>query len=213
MNKTINISSLESIATKAMGCSDCFEQHAVKHAYIEKAQPRFVGKDYWNSKSRVAFVMLNPGAGSACERDQNWNLTLQGFMAGAIDLHEVFDCQKRHMPHWGRGKLVRFIQAHGLDLEEIAIVNIAWCSTLGNQYPKAMLSHCFEKHTLAWIKELDPNKVILSGTNTHGFSDVIQRSIPKVEIYPGYHYAHRPNTAARANERVADIRSQLKIST
>ena len=148
-------------------------------------------------------VLLNPGSGESRNRsgDHRALELLQEFRDGKGSLEAVLDHQARDMPNWGRGRFGSFyLDGLGLDLENIAFANIAWCATMGNKYPRKMLRVCFSRHTRQLIEGLDPDVVLLSGVATHRFADDILVVAPRSKVVPILHYAHRLGKASEGRE-------------
>lgn len=115
------------------------------------------------------------------------------------------------MEKWGRGRrrfLPFFIDRLGLNLDEIAFANLAWCATKENRYPPKMLRHCFEKHTVRLLQILNPTVVLASGSRVHSFKLRIREELPGVEVITTLHYAHRKNQAAE-DEELGRVKAQL----
>ena len=200
---------LENIAFKAVHCRECFSDGKLRSSYVDIAQPRYIGPGYWKSSQKVAFVMLNPGAGKDDWRNVDWKNHIYGFRDGIESIHDIFSAQRRHMPYWGGGKLISFIKLHGLDVDDLALVNIAWCATKENKYPVWMLKQCFKLHTYDWLAEIRPQVVILSGTGTHQFASELNGLTKQIKIFKSFHYAHRPLDAERAESRAREIAEQI----
>lgn len=149
------------IATAAMTCNLCFDAGPLKRFFVDLPQPRYVGPGYTSASPRIAWVMINPGAGQADVRNQSLRDCPIAFREGRLTLNDVYAEQRRHMPYWN--SLMPFIEAHGLDPDSIAIVNVAWCASEGKKYPEIMLDRCWRRHTAAWLTALGPGVVILSG--------------------------------------------------
>ncbi len=188
---------IESICREATRCRFCFERGWVQPAYIDAAQPRYVGPGYWTTERRIALVMLNPGQGSANDADQKARQLIYDFRDGA-PLAPVLTQQREVMPQWGRGKYVPYIRALGLDLDSIATLNVAMCATASNQYPGPMLNSCWERHTALLINALEPHVVVLCGSSAHPFAP---RLNIKTECAP--HYATRVAREAREQAMAA----------
>lgn len=113
--------------------------------------------------------------------------------------------------------LWRYRELFGLDHDEIAQLNIAWCATENNIYPSSMQDRCFERHTAALLRALDPHVVILSGGVSrtgseshpyeHPFAGRIQALLPRAKVVPTIHYANRGSRFAKEEEarRVAKL--------
>ena len=203
-------STLVQLSEVAVKCEKCFEDGRVARSFVNRAQPRYIGKEYWASDRRVAFLMLNPGAGRADWRNEDWKRTLAEFRNGSKTLQQVFDAQRRHMPFWNSGKLIRFVSAHGLDVDSLALVNVAWCSTKKNKYPAWMLRNCMERFTGNWLRAIAPDIVVLSGTSVWPFAAQVKAMLPDALLLETYHYAHRPLDAAKAQDRAEEINKELR---
>ncbi len=203
---------LEKLAKGVVFCSACFEDGKLHKSYVDLPQPRYIGPGYWSVSNRIAFVMLNPGAGKADCRNAELKQHIERFKNSEESLQEVFSGQRQHMPYWSGGKLISFIEKHGLKVDDLALVNIAWCATQKNKYPKWMLRKCFKLHTSVWLKNLKPNTVILSGTASHDFKDPIQSLLPQAQIFTSYHYAYRPPNAIKAEARAKEISEMLNVT-
>lgn len=200
---------LASIAAEAMTCNACFEAGTLTRSYVDLPQPRYVGPGYAGSRPRIAWVMINPGAGQANQRDQSWRNALIAFRQGVTELGDVFAEQRQHMPHWN--DLIPFIERHGLDVDNLAVVNVAWCASAGNKYPRAMLRQCWTRHTAAWLRSLAPEVAILSGSAAHAFESELADELPACRIIKAFHYAHRPLDADRAQARATEVRQELGL--
>ena len=151
--------SLESLCHDAVACRVCFNRHGLRSAYVNIAQPRWVGPQYWSANPRIVILMLNPGAGKSHEENKFFKKILWQFKERQAKLCDVFDYQKADMPNWGRGKFWAFyIEGLGLPIDEIAFANLAWCATEGDKYPRRMLQECFERHTFGLLKFLKPRR-------------------------------------------------------
>lgn len=205
---------LTAIAMGAAQCRDCFAGGHLPEATIKIAEPRWVGRTYWQSEPRILFMMINPGAGGG-EADRRYDSLLRDFRAGRTDLRSVFLQQERDLPSWGwpTGKFKQFyLDAPRLALNDIAFANLAWCATGDNSSPESMLVHCFDTHTSALLRLLAPNLVFLSGRKVAPFAPVIQRCLPAARIEPILHYAHRLGAEAtdREGERIREIVAQVR---
>ena len=55
---------------------------------------------------------------------------LVAYRDGRATLAEVFKEQRRHMPAWN--DLMPFLAKHGLSVDRLAMINVAWCATAGD---------------------------------------------------------------------------------
>jgi hypothetical protein len=212
MNSEVPNAEIEALARRAVACSACFEERLANRAEVDLAQPRWIGRSYWVAEPRVAIVMLNPGSGEARSDSANARLRslLHGFANGTTHLDEIFDHQGRDIPNRGNGGSFKrfFLEGAGLQLDQIALANIAWCATKGNVYPGPMLKRCFERHTRPLLTMLRPDVIVLSGGQAHAFARRIGAVLPNARLIYSLHYAHREGRIA---ERLAaeQLRSAL----
>ena len=195
------------LCLKAMNCRWCFNNCNVEASTIKIAQPRNVGKNYWLTKKKVVIVMLNPGSGDSRTDDgdlKTLKLLLKAKRNNG-DLEAYFQDQIiNQMPAWGKCRFLPFYTGKlGLEFDEIAFANVAWCGTRGNKYPQTMLNKCFKEHTLPLLKvHLRPNVVILSGSKAHKFEKEIIAAIPTLngKILKIPHFANRSSTEWKMSE-------------
>jgi hypothetical protein len=182
---------------RALRCRVCFaKETGLKAPIIDVAQPRWVGARYWDARPRIAFVMLNPGAGDASKDIGNRDAQkfLLGFRDGDATFADVLAFQWQHMKTWGRpaGRFLRFyISDLNLKLDDVAFLNIALCATLGNRYPCWMLDRCFDDHSSKILQRLNPDLVVLCGVNVRRFASVISASCKSAKVVTMFHHAHR----------------------
>ena len=91
MSNNIIPHKLDAISSSAIKCRECFADRRLVSAFIDVAQPRYIGGGYWHSDPRVAFVMLNPGAGKGDWRNEDWRDHLYAYRAKKESLQEIFD--------------------------------------------------------------------------------------------------------------------------
>jgi hypothetical protein len=133
------------VVSGAMQCRFCFALK-LRPAFVDLPQPRWIGPDYWITRPRVAVVMLNPGSGTfrSDGADAALRSLLHAFAGGEDRLSEILEHQRRDIPSWGRGRFARFfLEGARLRLEQLALLNLAWCATQSNEYPPEMLHACF----------------------------------------------------------------------
>jgi hypothetical protein len=183
----------------------------VVEPFITVAQPRWVGPNYWQSKHRVVILMLNPGQSRADERAEAFLVRIRSFRDGATTLRSILDHQREGMKLWGNspGRFTDFyIDGLGLDLEEVAFANVAWCGTAKNRYPQTMLKRCFERYTAPLLDLLRPNVILASGGFTNRFAKQAATLTPGLHVIKVLHYAHREGRVAEQRELLR-IRSEL----
>jgi hypothetical protein len=207
-------SRFESLCRRAVRCRLCFQNRrlGLTAPTIDIAQPRWVGSKYWNAKRRVLILMLNPGSGDSRldDADSNARRLIRAFARGRGTLRRVLDHFEKDAANWGKGRFLDFYGADlGLDVEELAFANVAWCATRKNRYPATMLDTCFRRHTSKLLQILNPNVVLMSGTAVHKFRDQIRTVVPRAKLVSTFHFAHRKGKEAWRKEAVR-VRQQIR---
>jgi hypothetical protein len=102
---------IESLAKRAVACSACFHRRLAERAFVDVAQPRWIGSD-WTADPRVTIVMLNPGSGAFRSDgvDDRLRNLLNGFASGTTSLQAILAHQRRDIPHGGRGRFNRLLK-------------------------------------------------------------------------------------------------------
>src|SRR5690606_34092197 len=96
--------------------------------------PRWIGSKYFESSPRIMVLMTNPGAGEGTAR-QEANLKhlqlLRSFRDGSAGLQAVLDFQRQDMSFWGGRRAYDhfYTSQFGLEMDRVALLNIAWCPT------------------------------------------------------------------------------------
>ena len=118
---------------------------------------------------------------------------LQRFRSGETGLDDVFGFQRRDFPAWGNppGRFLNFFRTFGLDIDRIALANVAWCATNDNHYPRWMLNTCMRRFTGRLIDRLKPDVVMLSGSSVHAYDGEVKHLAPNAHTFRTLHYAHR----------------------
>lgn len=202
------------VSRTAVKCRSCFSELGLAPAAIDIAQPRWVGRRYWQASRRTAILLLNPGSGRFREDPAVTESlrALTAFRDGALTIDALFDVQRSDMTAWGRGRfLAYFEQGLGLDFNELAFANVAWCATRENSYPPAMLDRCFRTHTLPALEQLAPHVLLACGSAVHRFAATLAESLAGCTVVACLHYAHREGKAAEEAElrRLATILGRL----
>lgn len=202
---------LEPLCRRAVACRACFADLPIEPPEIDLAHPRIVFPGYWASSPRILVLALNPGSGEGRADDANTyaRTLVHRYHRGEATLEDVFAQQAEDLPHWGGGRYLPFYTTRlGLDRDRLAFANVAWCGTLGNKYPSAMLRRCFTDHTESLIRLLAPDVVLLSGCGVHAFEKQIGAILPAARTIPCLHFAHRKGRGAE-EEEAAQIRPLL----
>ncbi len=193
-----NYQTFNEICKSSVNCNHCFKNNYVKRPFIDIAQPRYVGKNYWTALNRLLFLSINPGAGRDSPSNQKMLSEIKEYKLGQADLSPLFEQQERHIPNWGRGKFLKYFHEIGCELQNIALLNIAWCATSGDKYPREMLSHCFSIHTQPALKALQPTHIIACGGKAQEYAKKA-----------GLDYIAAPHYAARKSIDYAAIRKSI----
>jgi len=165
-----NYNAFERICSEAVGCDRCFPKMGVAHASVDLAQPRYVGPNYWTASERRLFLMINPGAGSGSSSDQAMRREIISYRSQELNLQQLFAAQRGRIPEWGRGKFLAFVHKMGGSLDDVALLNVAWCATQGDKYPSSMLQTCFTAHTRRALEALQPTVIIACGGPAQKFA-------------------------------------------
>ncbi|MCF8112014.1 MAG: hypothetical protein K9J85_11060 [Desulfobacteraceae bacterium] len=206
---------IEEIFRRAMKCRKCFSDGIAERAYVDVAQPRWIGPGYFDAAVRVLVVSLNPGAGNTPEKQFShipFRKILYEYRDGRKTLPELFEFQRQYIPQWGSppGRFVGFyMDGMGLDLDKVALTNVAWCADAKNKWPAKMLRQCFQLQTGSLIAALDPDITILSGSGTHRFRPELERLVPACKIITTLHYAHRKGRDLEDKE-LRRVRKEIK---
>lgn len=194
MTEQIQWKKVDEIFNESMKCRKCFEQKLAESAFIDVAQPRWIGTDYFKSHPRILIITRNPGPGGKGKQEENteFKKILYDYRDGKKTLMALFTFQKEYIPKWGKsGKFVKFyMNGIGLDLNEIALANIAWCADSRSKPPSEMLSQCFAINTSKLIQAIKPNIIILSGSETREYYSNIEEITPDTNIIETYSYAY-----------------------
>ena len=203
----------ENLAREATKCRRCFTCREVSAPDIDVAQPRWVGPRYWESPCRVAILMINPGRSpSGSAKARAFLVQIRAFRDGAPTLRRILDGQREAMESWAHGRFRGFyIDGLGLQFEDLAFANVAWCATANNSYPRTMLDRCFELHTGPLLSILRPTVVLASGSRAHDFGEKVRAIWPQATVIKMMHYAHRKGRAAEQRE-LTRVRSELRTA-
>ena len=173
----------------AVKCNECFKGE-LQRSFIDVAQPRFIGQNYWTCDRKILVLMINPGQGSDDDAHRRGAALIRAFGDGSDNLGEIFQMQRGDLQNWGKFMHFYCDRLH-LCVDDLALANVAWCSTKGNKYPGWMLDNCFNRHTAKLVLLLNPDVILLSGQNLQRFEPKLRRLLPKARIIPCPHFAHR----------------------
>lgn len=195
---------VEALCREATKCRTCFDHNAVNAPMIDIAQPRWIGDGYWASSPRICVMMPHPSVGNDHNVSANVRMQslLQRFSSDEARLDDVFRLQRADFQNWGNptGRFLNFFRNFGLDIDRIALANVAWCATVNNRHPRHMLDTCMGRWTGRLVSLLEPDVVMLSGSKTHVYGDQVSHLTPRACIFRTLHFAHRKGDAEEAIE-------------
>lgn len=209
-----NWSKVDNLFKKAMHCRICFDNGVAERALIDLPQPRWIGRDYFKVRHKIIVVTINPAAGNSSEKEELNRPFLQilhDYKNGKKSLQELFDFQGNYIPKWGEkpsGKFLKFYTEMGLELNNIALANVAWCADAKNKPPAKMLKTCFNKHTKELIEIITPDIAILSGSKIRKFGKKIKDALPECHIIETFSYAH-PKGKDREKKELQKVKAEI----
>lgn len=196
-----NYDTFDEICVAAVNCNTCFAAGYARRAYIDIAQPRYVGENYWTADKRRLFLMINPGAGKQTTSNKMMRDDIYAYREQNLELSSLFQRQRSYMWEWGaNGKFLTYFRNIGCSLQDIAFLNVAWCADMNDCYPDQMLDACFSKYTQKAIETLRPTSTIACG-------NVAQKYARKAKLQ----FISIPHYAARGSIDYHAIRQSLGL--
>jgi hypothetical protein len=159
------------LCREAMHCNACFADEALaRSGPVTVPQPRPVPDGYWRASPKIALVLANPNSGDA-PRDRADNVVFDRLLRAYRDggpYGPVAEHIRRGLrTNWFGGTFNELYlqgQGFGLDLDTLALANIAWCATR-QEDEKHLWKPCFKRHTGPLLRGIDPDVVLLCGDN------------------------------------------------
>lgn len=168
-------------------CRSCFHNPKIKlnhqqfnPANVEGPQPRWIGKNYFESDKKICFMLINPGSGNNTP-NKEWeplkNLYKEKKEIERLNIwDQIMKVNKSSMPKWGKWKSL-YLDQFGFDSEEelnkICFTNMMLCSAwvrknnkFVNAYNSKSLDNCFNNCSNNLLKILSPKHIIFSGVQT-----------------------------------------------
>lgn len=115
---------------------------------------------------------------------------------------------------WPPGKYVKVLEAHGVRLENVAVINLAQCPVPQDSYSKTQLQTCWQTWTRRQLEILAPKIVIAQGKQVFQFLE--QQTLPPgTSLIEGVHHADRRSSTIRTkmlhrvNKETAAMSSSL----
>jgi hypothetical protein len=163
---------IDRLCREAMWCDHCFEGGKLaRTGSVTVPQPRPVPDGYWTSSPKTVLVLPNPNSGAAAPDvagNDVFDVLLHAYRDGGpycpVAKH-IYQGLKEG--NWFRGTFKElYIKGLGLNLDTLALANIAWCATR-KEDEKHLWEACFERHTGPLLHELNPDVVLLGGDDAY----------------------------------------------
>jgi len=191
---------VQDIYREATKCNSCFENFKIARGKVRKAQPRWIGNNYFSADRRICVIAINPGNVGTKFKDakkkaaSQFDKTIKNFGKGQSSWKDVMNFIDTDMKNWGEGRYKKFyFDLMNLPIDEVAMINMMLCSATEfgkqkNYYNENTLRNCFNKHTRELIQALNPDVCILSGTILHKYSKFIREFLPHCKFKKTYHF-------------------------
>jgi hypothetical protein len=160
---------IDLLCRDAMRCNTCFADGTLaRSGPVTVPQPRPVPDGYWRASPKIALVLANPNSGDA-PRDVAGNVVfdrlLRAYRDGGPYRPVAEHIHQGLLTDWFGGTFNElYLQGFGLDLDTLALANIAWCATR-QENESWLWEPCFERHTGPLLHHLDPDVALLCGDN------------------------------------------------
>ena len=219
---------VQEIYKSAIKCNDCFanNKYGIQRGLVSKAQPRWIGKNYFSSNNKVVMVAINPGnvgkksSYNKIKTAEDFQDKIMKFWRDNSKWDELMSFINEDMENWGNGRYKKFyFDLMKLKIDEVALMNMMLCSATPvggtrNAYSKQTLENCYNRFTRKIIIELNPEFIILSGTLVNNamkkFKDELLKDLPNTQIINTFHYRpQNPNDWARADEDAIQVSKLL----
>ena len=215
---------------QAISCDACFIGSKLSRGKVTRAQPRWIGEDYFQAEQKICVLTINPGdvgpkaKYSQIKSSNEFESLIEGFKDDLVSWEDLMLFILMDMHNWGQGsKYMKLYFDHlKLPLKEIAFLNTMLCSAkkldprgqYKNYYSQQTMRNCFDLHTHSMLKQLNPDVCILSGTAVWEFArrNDLRSLFPNCEFKELGHYAARGNDWNKAVERAKDISLELQTS-
>ena len=225
----MSIDSIKNSYKEAMSCNACFKNSELIRGKVKRAQPRWIGEDYFKANKKICVLLINPGdVGQKSKFLQQqasieFENLIEGFHEGTVSWEEVMLFILKDMPNWGQGsKYIKLYFEHlKLPIKEIAFLNVMLCSANKldprgepkNYYGQQTMSQCFQLHTKGIMEALDPDICILSGTAVWEFArrNNLESFFPNCEFKYIGHYAARGHDWNKAVNTAHVISNELQL--
>jgi hypothetical protein len=111
-------------------------------------------------------------------------------------MRDAFQRSMSELWGWPPGKYGSTIEAHGVSLETVAIVNLAQCPVPDDSYKRRQLDLCWSKWTSRMVTLLQPALIVAQGKQVWDF--LRNRQLPpNAKLVEGVHHADRKSREAK----------------
>ena len=109
---------------------------------------------------------------------------------------------------WPPGNYGKTIEAHGVSLNDVAVMNLAQCPVPNDAYKSKQLQRCWKKWGYQQLEILQPALIVAQGKQVYGF--LIEKDLPSdIQVVEGLHHADR--RSRKTKERLLEyVRSQIE---
>ena len=215
---------------QAISCDACFIGSKLSRGKVTRAQPRWIGEDYFQAEQKICVLTINPGdvgpkaKYSQIKSSNEFESLIEGFKDDLVSWEDLMLFILMDMHNWGQGsKYMKLYFDHlKLPLKEIAFLNTMLCSAkkldprgqYKNYYSQQTMRNCFDLHTHSMLKQLNPDVCILSGTAVWEFArrNDLRSLFPNCEFKELGHYAARGNDWNNTVKRAQNMSVELQTS-
>lgn len=110
--------------------------------------------------------------------DENWN-----------DLCQQYRDAMQDIWGWPPGKYRSTIEMHGVDFDDVSVVNLAQCPVPDDKYRMDMLERCWDTWTKSLLDILKPRIIVAQGKLAYDFLQDMYE--PSLKVIQGVHHASR----------------------
>lgn len=191
----------------AGSCNFCFESiSGLKRSPYGIPKPRWIGERYWQTRPRVVIVLIQPGAAKNWDderRIKERQLFEEFYRTGNYDVIRNYFIDRYNAERNGDEEDKPFTwyeTVFDLVFEEMAQINMAWCSTSSNipsdkegkGIKKQMLMNCFNRYSKDLLSDLEPDAIILGGKgDLSDFVNPLREAFGANRVQLVDHYARR----------------------
>ena len=109
---------------------------------------------------------------------------------------------------WPPGNYGKTIEAHGVSLKDVAVMNLAQCPVPNDVYKSKQLQRCWNKWGYQQLEILQPSLIVAQGKQVYGF--LIEKDLPPdIQVVEGLHHADRRSRKTK-DRLLKYVRSQVE---